>query len=214
MSRLKTHTLVVPMLGGVLLPTPLAGALSAARASARRAARHRRRDAQHAPPSNGTPNHRATGVLETFPSRRLNRTSPVASTKRQLRRRPRALFSIGAVGVALVVAGCGSAAGSGTPPATPAAPATGPAVTAPTHKATPTPTPTTPVARTPAPKATSTTPAAAAAPPAATSPAPKAAPKVPATAKAEHPDAGIPQGNGGDADPDNNAGPNDGDGAI
>jgi hypothetical protein len=109
------------------------------------------------------------------------------------RRRP-ALIGLGAVGVALVVAGCGSAASTqSTPAQTPVAPA----ATVNTQAAAP--------AKAPAPAGT---PAATAAP------TPKATPTAPAAPAAKNPDAGIPQGNGGDADPDNNGGANDGDGPI
>jgi hypothetical protein len=107
------------------------------------------------------------------------------------RRRP-ALIGLGAVGVALVVAGCGSAAST---PSTPAQTPVAPAATVNTQAAAPA-------------KAPAGTPAATAAP------TPKATPTAPAAPAAKNPDAGIPQGNGGDADPDNNGGANDGDGPI
>jgi hypothetical protein len=116
---------------------------------------------------------------------------PSIKTVERRRRRP-ALLGLGAVGVALVVAGCGSAASTtSTPAQTPTVPAT----TVNTQAAAPT--------KAPAPTAT----------PAAT-PSPKATPTAPAAPAAKNPDAGIPQGNGGDADPDNNGGANDGDGPI
>jgi hypothetical protein len=97
---------------------------------------------------------------------------PSAKTGGRRRRRP-VLLGLAAVGVALVVAGCGSAASTpGTPAQTPVAPAAkvSTQATAPT--------------------------------------------KAPAAPAAKNPDAGIPQNNGGDADPDNNGGANDGDGPI
>jgi hypothetical protein len=118
------------------------------------------------------------------------------------RRRGRpALIGLGAVGVALVVAGCGSAAST---PSTPTQTPVAPAATVNTHAAAPAKAPaSTPAATaTPTPKATPTAPAA----PAGTG--------TPASRAAKNPDAGIPQGNGGDADPDNNGGANDGDGPI
>jgi hypothetical protein len=110
------------------------------------------------------------------------------STKHRRRRRPANFLSVGAVGLALVIAGCGSAAGtsSGTggygsagKPPTPTAPAAKP-----------------------------TTPPAAAAQTTSTAGQP------PAAAAATKPVPGTPQRNGGDADADNNGGPDDGDGAI
>jgi hypothetical protein len=118
---------------------------------------------------------------------------PSIKTVERRRRRP-ALLGLGAVGVALVVAGCGSAASTtSTPAQTPTVPAT----TVNTQAAAPT--------KAPAPTAT---------PAAAATPSPKATPTAPAAPAAKNPDAGIPQGNGGDADPDNNGGANDGDGPI
>jgi chemotaxis protein MotB len=111
------------------------------------------------------------------------------------RRRQPALLGLGAVGVALVVAGCGSAAST---PSTPAQTPTAPAAKVSTQAAAPAK----------APAAPTGTPAAAA------TPTPKATPTAPAAPAAKSPDAGIPQGNGGDADPDNNGGANDGDGPI
>ena len=110
------------------------------------------------------------------------------------RRRP-ALVGLGAVGVALVVAGCGSAAGT---PSTPAQTPVAPAAKVSTQTAAPAK----------APAAPTGTPAATA------TPTPKATPTAPAAPAAKSPDSGIPQGNGGDSDPDNNGGPNDGDGPI
>jgi hypothetical protein len=123
--------------------------------------------------------------------RPVNVVKPESKTTGRRRRRP-ALVTLGAIGVALVVAGCGSAASTtSTPAQTPTVPTT----TVNTQAAAPT-------------KAPAGTPAAAA------TPAPKTAPAAPAAQAAKSPDAGIPQGNGGDADPDNNGGANDGDGAI
>jgi hypothetical protein len=107
-------------------------------------------------------------------------------TERDRRRRPVALLSLGAVGLALIVAGCGSATGASSAPSGNGSAGARPAPTTPAAKAPPTITP-------------PTTTAAAKAPPAAT---------------ATRPVPGTPQQNGGDADPDNNGGPDDGDGAI
>lgn len=146
------------------------------------------------------------------------------------RRRP-ALIGLGAVGVAVVVAGCGSAAStSSTPAQTPVAPAATVNTQAAAPARAPAPTATPAAAATPTPKATPTPPAtkvstqaaapakapatAAAGAPAAATPTQKATPTAPAAPAAKNPDAGIPQGNSGDADPDNNGGANDGDGSI
>jgi hypothetical protein len=110
------------------------------------------------------------------------RTARLFRLADRLRRRPRALLSLCAVAVPLVIAGCGEASGPRMTPLAPAAKATTPAAT-PTAKA--------------------ATPAAQANPPATR---PKAAAKAAP--------AGVPQNNGGDGDPDNNAGPDDGDGGI
>lgn len=119
---------------------------------------------------------------------------PSTKTVGRRRRRP-ALLALGAVGVALVVAGCGSAASTtSTPAQTPIAPA----AKVSTQAAAPAKAPATPTG-TPAPTAT---------------PTQKATPTAPAAPAAKSPDVGIPQGNGGDADPDNNGGANDGDGPI
>jgi hypothetical protein len=123
--------------------------------------------------------------------RPMNVVEPGTKTVGRQRRRP-ALIGLGAVGVALVVAGCGSAASTtSTPAQTPVAPAT----TTNTQAAAPTKAP-------------------AGAQAAAATPTQKATPTTPAAPAAKSPDAGIPQGNGGDADPDNNGGVNDGDGPI
>jgi hypothetical protein len=118
---------------------------------------------------------------------------PIAKIVGRQRRRP-ALIGLGAVGVALVVAGCGSAAST---PSTPAQTPVAPAATVNTQAAAP--------AKAPAP---------AGRPAATATPTPKATPTAPTAPAAKNPDAGIPQGNGGDADPDNNGGANDGDGPI
>jgi hypothetical protein len=112
---------------------------------------------------------------------------PVRITRHHRRQRPAALLSLAAVGLALVVAGCGAAA-----------PASSSRGGYPSQGAPPTP----------------TAPTKAAAPPAATAPATSTPANPPASAKATKPVPGIPQQNGGDADPDNNGGPDDGDGAI
>jgi len=140
---------------------------------------------------------------------------PGDSERPRRRLRPAALSSLGAVAVALVIAGCGAAATNSTSPAatgartTPAAPAS--AVTTPANAPMGAAVP----AATPKPKAAPNVPAAAAGAPAeAAIPTPKPTPKAPAAAAPKNPDAGIPQGNGGDADPDNTGGANDGDGPI
>jgi hypothetical protein len=110
------------------------------------------------------------------------------STKRRLRRRPAAFLSVGAVGLTLVVAGCGSAAGTSTGTG-----GYGPAGA----------------------RATPTAPAAkGATQPAAAAPTKSTAAQPPAAAPSTKPVPGTPQQNGGDADADNNGGPDDGDGAI
>jgi hypothetical protein len=137
-----------------------------------------------------------------------------------VRRRPRhpALIGLGAVGVALVVAGCGSAASTqSTPAQTPVAPAATVNTQAAAPAKAPAPAGTPAGTATPTPKATPTAPAApaeAGTPAAAATPTTKATPTAPAAPAAKNPDAGITQGNGGDADPDNNGGANDGDGPI
>jgi pilus assembly protein FimV len=183
MIRQMTRILVVPVLGGLLAPTKLPGtALAPAR-------------------PRSTKSRRRVGEQRVRDPNRIN-------AKRN-RRRPRALFSIGAVGVALVVAGCGSASGNSAGSAaagahtTPVAPAS--AVTTPA--AAPAKAPATP-------KPTTTPTAPANAPAAATTQTPATTPKAPAASTTKSPNAGIPQNNGGDADPDNNGGPSDGDGAI
>jgi hypothetical protein len=181
MIRQMTRILVVPALGALLGPTKLPGTASAP--ARPRSAKSRRRVGE----------------------RRVRGPNSI-NTKRN-RRRPRALFSLGAVGVALVVAGCGSAsgnsagsaaAGAHTTPVAPASAVTTPAAAPAKAPATPKPT-TTPTAPANAPAAATT---------------PTTTPKAPAAATTKNPDAGIPQGNGGDGDSDNNGGPNDGDGAI
>ncbi|HEY6314768.1 MAG TPA: hypothetical protein VIY52_28755 [Streptosporangiaceae bacterium] len=106
-----------------------------------------------------------------------------------------------AAGAALLVvlaAGCGTAVTAQHAGAKPAA-AARPHHSAPAHA--PVTTPASPPATTaPAPSATAPAPATTASAPATTAPAPPANP--------------IPQGNGGDHDPDNNGGPSDGDGNL
>ena len=100
------------------------------------------------------------------------------------------MMTLAGVGLSLVLAGCGGAAAgnsSGKPPTT-ARPA----------QVTPTIAVKAPQAPAPAPVKAREAPA-----------------QAPATAaKPANPDAGIPQGGGGDGDPDNAGGPNDGDGGI
>jgi hypothetical protein len=135
------------------------------------------------------------------------------------------LLTIGGIGLSLVLAGCGgAAAASSTTPASTktAGPAitptiavqapkiTGPGVTAPTRAAK--------TGNPPAAGTSTAVQAPAPAPPTAAKPASpvaKAPAATPPAAAAEpaNPDAGIPQG-GGDGDPDNAGGPNDGDGGI
>jgi hypothetical protein len=190
MIRRMIRIFVVPVLGGLLPATKLSGAA---------AALARPRSAK----SRG----------------RVGDLTPVAADKRKRRLRPAALSSLGAVGVALVVAGCGAASTNSASPAatgartTPVAPAS--AVTTPAAAPANAPTRAAVAAATPRPKVAPNLPAAPAGAPAhAATPTPKTAPKAPAAAAPKNPDAGIPQGNGGDADPDNTGGPNDGDGAI
>jgi len=115
--------------------------------------------------------------------------SPLARiAKLHPRRRPAAWLSLGAVGLALVVAGCGSATGASSSPSGYRSAGARPTPTAPATQASP--------------------------PPATTAPTTTAAGKPPAAATAGKPIAGTPQQNGGDGDPDNNGGPDDGDGAL
>jgi hypothetical protein len=112
----------------------------------------------------------------------------ITATKHHGRRRPAALLSLGAVGLALVVAGCGSATGSSVSPVGYRAPG-----------ARPTPA---------APATTVSTPVVAAAR------SPKPVSKSPVAATVTSPAHAIPQQNGGDGDPDNNGAPSDGDGNM
>jgi len=125
---------------------------------------------------------------------RVNGVKPSTKTVGRRRRQP-ALLALGAVSVALVVAGCGAAAST---PSTPAQAPTAPAAKVSTQAAAPAKAPASPTHM----------------PAAAATHRPKATPTTPAAPVAKSPDAGIPQGNGGDADPDNNGGANDGDGPI
>jgi hypothetical protein len=135
------------------------------------------------------------------------------------------LLTMGGIGLSLVLAGCGgAAAASSTTPASTktAGPAitptiavqapkvAGPGVTAPT-KAAKTGSPPAAGTSTAAP-AQAPAPATAAKPASPVAKAPAATPPA-AAAKPVNSDAGIPQG-GGDGDPDNAGGPNDGDGGI
>jgi hypothetical protein len=216
MIRPMTRILVVPVLGGLLAPTKLPRPATVRAARPRRTRNRRRASAwrvqdPHSRPSQGA----GAGTAQLPGARHARATAPVsdragiAAAVRNGRRRPRALFSIGAVGVALVVAGCGSATGNSAGSAaagahtTPVAPAN--AVTTPA--AAPAKAPATP-------KPTTTPTAPAKAPGAATTQTPATTPKAPAAAGTKNPDAGIPQGGGGDGDPDNSGGPNDGDGPI
>jgi hypothetical protein len=97
----------------------------------------------------------------------------------------------GAALLAVLAAGCGTAATAHRAGAKPAA-AAQPHHSAATH-------------------APVTTPAS---PPATTAPAPSATGPAPATTAPASPANPIPQGNGGDHDPDNNGGPSDGDGNL
>jgi hypothetical protein len=129
--------------------------------------------------------HTLTTPAITRPAREMTR---IAAAHRRRRWRPVALLSLGALSLALVVAGCGSATGgsssstgyrTGGAQSTPVAPASGvgkPAVAA--------------------------------------APAPKAANTGSGPAAARKPTSAVPQNNGGDSDPDNNGGPDDGDGGI
>lgn len=236
MTRFKKRTLVVPVLGALLMPTAWSAPLARVTLSARRTARGRRatrKPQSHAilPPHKGAPAARMPIALQTVNARALVSNAATAPrNKRDRRRGPRALFSLGAVGVALVVAGCGAAAGSSggsargpaqTSPAAAAGTVTTPAPAAKpsgaaasqTAPAAGAPTATTPAATPP----TATTPAAPAPAtpvPPATPATPKVETKAPEKATAPNRAAGIPQGNGGDGDSDNNGGPSDGDGDI
>jgi hypothetical protein len=160
--------------------------------------------------------------------------TPTTDRRQNRRRRPVALLAVGGVGLALVVAGCGSAArgsnshsgsnkggamasgGQGTIPT---------ATDRPSHPRVKAPPPRAAVAKPaqPMPARRSVAPSTGTSVPATVGPArPKrsARPKpasVPAPPKSTPPPsgtAGIPQHNGGDADADNNGGPSDGDGNI
>lgn len=190
MIRRMIRILVVPVLGGLPAPTKRSG---------RAAALARPRNAKR--------------------RGRVGDLTPVAADRRKRRLRPAALSSLGAVGVALVLAGCGAASTNSASPAatgartTPVAPAG--AVTTPAGAPANAPTGAAAAAATPKPEvAPNVSAAPAGAPASAATPTPKTTPKAPAAAAPKNPDAGIPQGNGGDADPDNNGGANDGDGAI
>jgi hypothetical protein len=166
-------------------------------------------------------------TTETMPIPHGARRREGARTSRR-RQRP-AIVAIGAVGLALVVAGCGSAASTTSKPAqTPLAPAAKAAVTTtPAQKA---PAPAAKVTPAPAAKTTPAAPKATPAPAAQAKPAPAAVPApvapktkptqaAPAPTPAPMPQASkaapnVPQNNGGDADPDNNGGTDDGDGGI
>jgi hypothetical protein len=114
--------------------------------------------------------------------------TPIDGTSRRHRWRRGAVLSVAAVGLALVVAGCGAAVGA---------------------------TNGSPGYRTSGAKATSTAPAAGGGTPAVAAAPPTAANNTPpAPATAPKPASAVPQNNGGDSDPDNNGGPDDGDGGI
>jgi hypothetical protein len=134
---------------------------------------------------------------------RAARTARVQPARRWT---PSRMLGVGGIGLSLLLAGCGGAAAgssSGTSSTKTASPAVTPTIAAQAPKAT---APSTTVSPQPT--------GSAKAPAAGTSTTVKAppAPSV-AAAKPANPDAGIPQG-GGDGDPDNAGGPNDGDGAI
>jgi hypothetical protein len=162
---------------------------------------------------------------KSAPGRRGDHVELVTTTDpRRVRGwRPSRMTKLAGLGLSLVLAGCGGAAAgssSGGQPTT-----ANPAHVTPTiaakapqaagagtvaHPGTGGGAVTAPAAGAAAPMPT------VAAPPA---PAPAKAQQAPAkapapAAKPANPDAGIPQGGGGDGDPDNAGGPNDGDGAI
>src|SRR2546425_9133442 len=119
MTRFKPHTLVVPVLGG-LLPTATVPTDAARWAGARHRASRRRVGAQaaHGHPRIAGPTR--TTASHAVSTRRATATVPlrnaprITEIKRRRRRRPAAMLSLGAVGLALAVAGCGSAvSGSG-----------------------------------------------------------------------------------------------------
>jgi hypothetical protein len=201
MIRSKTSTLVVPVLGTLRPQSPSLDTSVAAVLKVRRASRRPPPHPTHVRPAAEQP----TRSREGSPSG-PRRADPDAAVQVHRRRRP-ALVGLGAIGVALVVAGCGSAAS--TPSQTPLAPA------AMTVTAAPAKSPATvaqgaqgPYGAAPAPAKSSgpATPSAVKAP---TTPTP-----TPTPSTASRPVAGVPQGNGGDGDPDNSGGPDDGDGGI
>ena len=235
MIRSKKGTLVVPMLGGLLVPTapsvpPIAGMSTASSAT-----RRRRLAVGHPGDHDNVPQHRGVAATRSSTARHAPATGAAnrngargPRAKRDRRRHPRALVGLGAVSLALVVAGCGAAAGSSGSPAGSGTGATQKAPAAPTgtaskasagtaapHAAAAKTTPAAPAKAPVAPAKAPAAPAPVATTPAAAPPAPpKAATRPPEKAAKANPDAGIPQGNGGDADPDNVGGPNDGDGNI
>jgi hypothetical protein len=116
----------------------------------------------------------------------------------------------GAALLAVLAAGCGTAATAHHAAAKPAAAAQ------PHHSAAVHAPVTTPASRpaTIAPATTAPAPATTAPAPATTAPAPATTAPAPATTAPASPANPIPQGNGGDHDPDNNGGPSDGDGNL
>ena len=155
--------------------------------------RHKPRGREHTP---------RPGLEE--PVERVRRTPGLRPARRWT---PSRMLKLGGIGLSLVLAGCGGAAAgssSGNPSTRTASPAVTPTIAAHAPQAAAPNTtvkvqPTQP-GKAPAPGASTTVKTPAQAPPA-------------AAAKPANPDAGIPQG-GGDGDPDNAGGPNDGDGAI
>ena len=145
------------------------------------------------------------------------------ATKRRPGRWTATLFALAIVGIAVAVIAISTVGGksksSNLRAARGQAPAVVHAAKKPAVRAAKTTKPAAPVrkaAKPAAPAAPVTPPQAAATPtpnPAAQAPAPAPQP-APAPAPAAKPTSGVPQNNGGDADPDNNGGPDDGDGGI
>jgi hypothetical protein len=111
--------------------------------------------------------------------------------------------AVGAALLAVLAAGCGTAVTAqhaGAKPTAAAQPHHSAAAQAPVTMPTSPPATSAPATTAPAPATTAPAPATTAPAPATTAPAPPANP--------------IPQGNGGDHDPDNNGGPSDGDGNL
>jgi predicted lipoprotein with Yx(FWY)xxD motif len=122
-------------------------------------------------------------------------------------------YAITRAGTPVVSAMVATPPTTSSPPTTAAPPPTAPPTTSPPPPPTTSPPPTTapPTTSAPPPPTTSPPPPAATSPPTTAAPPPTAPPTTtpPVTAP-----SGIPQGNGGDHDADNNGGPIDGDGGV